>query len=116
MNTPWHLLNTTCTITSQAFAVQADGMEKETGSSTTTEIPCRLQVDNTQTAVENMRVQGDVFAEVFLPGSYNGSSVDVPKDATITVGGFVWRALGRSYQPAGVSPEVLLSVQVKRIK
>lgn len=115
MNTPWNLLNSTCTITSQAFVTQADGMDKETSSTVMTAVPCRFQADNTATGVEQQRVQGTVFGEVFLPGTYNGNAVAVPKDATITIGSTIYRCLGPSYQPAGYLADVLLSVQVKRI-
>lgn len=113
MNTPYHLLNTTCTITTPGWATQSDGMDKEASAATQTSIPCRLDIDNTSQGVEYQRVAGRVYARLYVPALYSGAAVTAGKGATVSVGGVTWRVTGQAYHQGGRS-DVLQTIIIER--
>ena len=108
MNTPAHLLNATCSISTPGLTIDVTGMDAESTSGVVAGVACRLDIDSSSQGLEHQRVTGSARGRVFLP-----PSASAPKGSKILIGSETWRVIGQSFHPGGLSG-VLLTVYVER--
>lgn len=114
METPYHLLNLSCTVTPAVTTQDDAGAPAYAWSGTAQTVACTIQTSSTQDAIEYMRQTGTRVSTVFMaPVDTAGNAVNVVHDSRIVIGSTTYRVVGPHNDRAGKG--VLLTVTVEEI-
>ncbi len=101
MNTPYHLLTSSATVSTPTYAQAADGSEYVTSSASVT-VQCTIQPSSNSDSLRYMRETGVRRSTMYMaPLNTAGSATGIDKNAVVVSGGITYRVVGGIQDSAG---------------
>jgi hypothetical protein len=112
VDTPYHLLDRTCVITPPSTSQDDAGAPSYVWTGTAQTVPCTIQPNGSDDAIEYMRQTGTRRSTVFMaPVDTTGAAVDVKHASKLVIGSTTYRVVGVHIDRAGKGVLFTLDVE-----